>query len=83
MKDSNNVEDAYEELDEQIPQLAGDAFRNAFQDALAVRPDVLAVKDGNLVRVDKYGNTTFVKQLPKKIKLSELRKTAKTNPKMR
>lgn len=77
------VKDRFVELDEQIPQLAHEAFRAAFNRALASRPNVLIATDGALVRFDKDGNTTFVKSLPKRKKLSELKESVRIKRKMR
>ena len=50
-----------DKLESTIPPLAGQAFSEAFQEAVQYGP-VLIAQDGWLVEIDKEGNKKFIKR---------------------
>lgn len=51
-------------LEEQIPELASGAFKQAYLAALATGSSVLMSENGNLVEIFPNGKRKFIKKLP-------------------
>jgi pantothenate kinase len=56
-----------DELEDQIPHLAGVAFKKAFQEAYDAGFDIMIVRDDALYIINNQGKNEFVKHIPKKI----------------
>lgn len=63
-------EKAIQLLEEQIPELAEKALKQAYWNALASGSVILTAEDGNLKEIHPDGTRTVLKKLPKSTKVT-------------
>lgn len=70
MRNRNSTNIAQIEQEEaKVPLYAAEAVRQAVASALASGYSIVVADDGVLVRVDAAGKRTFIKSIPKRVKV--------------
>lgn len=67
--DKEYTEEEMQEMEERIPEIALEAFREAYQKAWDSGRPFCVAKDDALWMIDKYGRKDFIKKIAPEVKL--------------